>query len=268
MSVAVSAGMGESCPLQQEKDDKELEEWRQEVRAKVTALKCHVMASRGLTPEGNIVAPYSPRILLEAPPNARLLHDADNLDLNAYTESLQNRSKGSSTKDETEYSTEEEEVLPQEPLSLDDVHVRLKEIRVSSSDGQKASASPPSPSKSVHSLNNKSQPSSPSHSPSTCSSSPQSPSTSSPTNLSPSKQSSPNVSDRKSVGGGQTLKLMGVAASNRWRLWRRHLPHRPVTLPPPPEAVREYQEREDVEKTSSASLGAKKSLFQGGKKIR
>nr|XP_027210816.1 rab-3A-interacting protein-like [Penaeus vannamei] len=134
MSVAVAAGMGESCPLQQEKDDKELEEWRQEVRAKVTALKCHVMASRGLTPEGNIVPPYSPRILLEAPPNARLLHDADNLDLNAYTESLQNGSKGSFTKDEIEYNTEEEEVLPQEPLSLDDVHVRLKEIRVSSSD--------------------------------------------------------------------------------------------------------------------------------------
>ncbi|ROT77589.1 putative guanine nucleotide exchange factor for Rab-3A-like [Penaeus vannamei] len=47
--------MGESCPLQQEKDDKELEEWRQEVRAKVTALKCHVMASRGLTPEASKV---------------------------------------------------------------------------------------------------------------------------------------------------------------------------------------------------------------------
>ncbi|XP_042877599.1 guanine nucleotide exchange factor for Rab-3A-like isoform X3 [Penaeus japonicus] len=129
MSVAVSAGMGESCQLQQEKDDKELEEWRQEVRAKVTALKCHVMASRGLTPEGTIVPPYSPRILLEAPPNARLLLDADTLDLDAYTESLQNGSKGSCTKDETEYNTEEEEVLPQEPLSLDDVHVRLKEMR-------------------------------------------------------------------------------------------------------------------------------------------
>ncbi|XP_042877608.1 guanine nucleotide exchange factor for Rab-3A-like isoform X4 [Penaeus japonicus] len=210
MSVAVSAGMGESCQLQQEKDDKELEEWRQEVRAKVTALKCHVMASRGLTPEGTIVPPYSPRILLEAPPNARLLLDADTLDLDAYTESLQNGSKGSCTKDETEYNTEEEEVLPQEPLSLDDVHVRLKEMRVSSSDGQKASVSNPSPSKSVHSLNNKSQPSTPSHS--TYSSSPQSPSTSSPTTLSPSKQSSANASDVNSLAENDYSQVNGVAA--------------------------------------------------------
>lgn len=214
MSVAVSAGMGESCSPQREKDDKELDQWRQDVRAKVTALKCHVMASRGLTPEGTIVAPYSPKILLEAPTNAHLLHNSENLDLEALTESLQNGSKSSSTKQDADYNTEEEEMTSpspsQSPLSLDDVHLRLKEMRVgsSSSDGQKVSS--PSPTKSVNSLTNKSQASSPSHSPSTNSSS----STSSPTTLSPSKQSSTSSSDVNSQSQNSYSYVNGVTTSN------------------------------------------------------
>lgn len=65
----------------------DIDGWRQAVRAKVTTLKCHVMASCGLTSDGHIVAPYSPRLLLDSP-NSRLLLDATSLDLDAYVEAL------------------------------------------------------------------------------------------------------------------------------------------------------------------------------------
>lgn len=65
----------------------DIDGWRQAVRAKVTTLKCHVMASCGLTSDGHIVAPYSPRLLLDSP-NSRLLLDAASLDLDAYVEAL------------------------------------------------------------------------------------------------------------------------------------------------------------------------------------
>ncbi|XP_076062784.1 uncharacterized protein LOC143037953 isoform X2 [Oratosquilla oratoria] len=66
----------------------DLDAWRRDVRAKVTALKCHVMASRGLTPEGHIVPPYSPRVLLASAANAPFLLDAAQLDIENYTELL------------------------------------------------------------------------------------------------------------------------------------------------------------------------------------
>ena len=49
------------------------ENWKRGLRARVTALKCHVMASQGLTPQGQIVPPYNPEVLLKEPQNAVLL---------------------------------------------------------------------------------------------------------------------------------------------------------------------------------------------------
>lgn len=38
------------------------ESWRRGLRARVTALKCHVMASQGLTSDGFVVPAYSPEV--------------------------------------------------------------------------------------------------------------------------------------------------------------------------------------------------------------
>ena len=38
------------------------ESWHCGLRARVTALKCHVMASQGLTPEGLVVPAYNPQV--------------------------------------------------------------------------------------------------------------------------------------------------------------------------------------------------------------
>ncbi|XP_064092054.1 guanine nucleotide exchange factor for Rab-3A-like isoform X2 [Macrobrachium nipponense] len=146
MSVAVSTagggsrgvGSGASPPRDFEDDDGaatqlEMDSWRHDVRAKVTALKCHVMASRGLTPDGRIVAPYSPTLLLEGSQNAAhlILDGAAHFDLaNSFL------GGGGAAKGENGIhhpsSSEEEEgdedaYADDETLSLEDVQFRLQE---------------------------------------------------------------------------------------------------------------------------------------------
>ncbi|XP_018023193.1 rab-3A-interacting protein isoform X3 [Hyalella azteca] len=61
------------------------ESWHWGVRARVTALKCHVMAAQGLTPEGQIGPAYNPDILLSQPQNAKILQQHNNAaDVEAY----------------------------------------------------------------------------------------------------------------------------------------------------------------------------------------
>ncbi|XP_045112645.1 guanine nucleotide exchange factor for Rab-3A-like isoform X3 [Portunus trituberculatus] len=124
MSVVVSAaGMpGSPSASPQEDEASELDGWRQAVRAKVTTLKCHVMASRGLTSDGHIVAPYSPRLLLDAP-NARLLLDAASLDLDAYVEAL-HRADGLLAKGS---GGDQNGTAEEDTVSLDDVQLRLQQ---------------------------------------------------------------------------------------------------------------------------------------------
>lgn len=64
-------------PMGEETSDQE-EGWRRGLRARVTALKCHVMAAQGLTPQGRVVAAYSPDVLLNDPQNASILKQHNN----------------------------------------------------------------------------------------------------------------------------------------------------------------------------------------------
>lgn len=63
-----------------------LDEWRGNIRACVTALKCHIMASKGLTPDGHIIEPYSPDILLKDPQNQIYLKDGNKDEIENYVE--------------------------------------------------------------------------------------------------------------------------------------------------------------------------------------
>nr|XP_053628416.1 guanine nucleotide exchange factor for Rab-3A-like isoform X2 [Cherax quadricarinatus] len=162
MSVAVSAstGLGASRPSQEDHTEvSEVDGWRQDVRAKVTALKCHVMASRGLTSDGHIVAPYSPRLLLDAP-SARLLLDAANLDLEAYAEALQKGAGYLAKADQSQNGSGEEGST--DALSLSEVQFRLQETGVSNGHNTpKISVTPASsPTKSISSSSNRSHSSS------------------------------------------------------------------------------------------------------------
>ncbi|XP_066971606.1 guanine nucleotide exchange factor for Rab-3A-like isoform X4 [Macrobrachium rosenbergii] len=149
MSVAVSTagggsrgvGSGASPPREFEDDDDaatqlEIDSWRHDVRAKVTALKCHVMASRGLTPDGRIVAPYSPALLLEGSQNAAhlILDGAAHFDLANGTASSflgGGPAKGENGMHHPSSSEEEEgdedAYADEETLSLEDVQFRLQE---------------------------------------------------------------------------------------------------------------------------------------------
>ncbi|KAF2356651.1 GDP/GTP exchange factor Sec2 N-terminal [Trinorchestia longiramus] len=61
------------------------ESWHRSVRARVTALKCHVMAAQGLTPEGQVGPAYSADVLLRQPQNANILKQHKNVaDIDAY----------------------------------------------------------------------------------------------------------------------------------------------------------------------------------------
>lgn len=178
MSVAVSTGgvaTGSGAPQDHpasrfpgdDTTESEIDVWRQEVRAKVTALKCHVMASRGLTPDGHIVAPYSPRLLLEGVPNAHLLLDAAHLDFLSETDALHNGpSSFNGVKGENGVahgSSEDEGSLEGETLSLDDVQFRLQDDVVSNGHEESSkltTSSFSSPTKSLSNLPVKSQTSS------------------------------------------------------------------------------------------------------------
>lgn len=184
MSVAVSTGgvaTGSGAPQDHpasrfpgdDTTESEIDVWRQEVRAKVTALKCHVMASRGLTPDGHIVAPYSPRLLLEGVPNAHLLLDAAHLDFLSETDALHNGpSSFNGVKGENgvaHVSSEDEGSLEGETLSLDDVQFRLQDDVVSNGHEESSkltTSSFSSPTKSLSNLPVKSQTSSSNPSPS------------------------------------------------------------------------------------------------------
>lgn len=184
MSVAVSTGgvaTGSGAPQDHpasrfpgdDTTESEIDVWRQEVRAKVTALKCHVMASRGLTPDGHIVAPYSPRLLLEGVPNAHLLLDAAHLDFLSETDALHNGpSSFNGVKGENGVahgSSEDEGSLEGETLSLDDVQFRLQDDVVSNGHEESSkltTSSFSSPAKSLSNLPVKSQTSSSNPSPS------------------------------------------------------------------------------------------------------
>lgn len=184
MSVAVSTGgvaTGSGAPQDHpasrfpgdDTTESEIDVWRQEVRAKVTALKCHVMASRGLTPDGHIVAPYSPRLLLEGVPNAHLLLDAAHLDFLSETDALHNGpSSFNGVKGENGVahgSSEDEGSLEGETLSLDDVQFRLQDDVVSNGHEESSkltTSSFSSPTKSLSNLPVKSQTSSSNPSPS------------------------------------------------------------------------------------------------------
>lgn len=123
--MAVSAGLAGAGEGGGGGEMSEMCGWRQEVRAKVTALKCHVMASRGLTSDGHIVAPYSPHLLL----------DAANLDLEAYAEALQNGGLLGTPKEPAQPdpsppdpgTTPEPAANLSNSVSINDVHLRLKE---------------------------------------------------------------------------------------------------------------------------------------------
>nr|XP_045606138.1 guanine nucleotide exchange factor for Rab-3A-like isoform X1 [Procambarus clarkii] len=163
MSVAVSTSTGLGGSRLPQEDDSliaEVDGWRQDVRAKVTALKCHVMASRGLTSDGHIVAPYSPRLLMEAP-NSRLLLDAANLDLEAYAEALQ-KGAGYLAKAEQAARNGSSEEGPADALSLSEVQFRLQENGVSNGhETPKISVTPASsPTKSISSVSARSHASS------------------------------------------------------------------------------------------------------------
>lgn len=137
----------------------DIDGWRQAVRAKVTTLKCHVMASRGLTSDGHIVSPYSPRLLLDAP-NSRLLLDAASLDLDAYVEAL-HRADGLLGK---AGSGDSGDATSGDDVSLGDVQLRLQQEGVNNSHTSPSATSP------VKSLSNgtttpKSPPPSPAPSP-------------------------------------------------------------------------------------------------------
>ncbi|KAK4293431.1 hypothetical protein Pmani_033872 [Petrolisthes manimaculis] len=160
MSVAVSTGLAGAGEGGGGGEMSEMCGWRQEVRAKVTALKCHVMASRGLTTDGHIVAPYSPHLLL----------DAANLDFEAYAEVLQNGgilSTTTTTTNTTKESTSPDpDTCPESPsqlstVSVNDVHLRL-ETPTPKTTTQKTSSTNDSPTKSS---SPSSQQPSPGHSP-------------------------------------------------------------------------------------------------------
>ncbi|RXG61620.1 Guanine nucleotide exchange factor for Rab-3A [Armadillidium vulgare] len=67
-------------------EDISIDEWRGSIRACVTALKCHIMASKGLTPDGHIIEPYSPDILLKDPQNQIYLKDGNKEEIENYVE--------------------------------------------------------------------------------------------------------------------------------------------------------------------------------------
>lgn len=124
----------------------DIDGWRQAVRAKVTTLKCHVMASRGLTSDGHIVAPYSPRLLLDSP-NARLLLDAASLDLDAYVEAL-HRADGLLGKTDGDSgggginNGGGEGTVPGDDVSLGDVQLRLQQESLTNGHTTPAATSP------------------------------------------------------------------------------------------------------------------------------
>ena len=107
MSMAITGGVTSTLP-----EDEEIVEWQRSVRARVTALKCHVMASQGLTPDGDIIQPYSADTLLKMNSNATLLAGVDEDVINAYVSSAMKKVK-------------EKDKKPDSPAELSPEDVRL-----------------------------------------------------------------------------------------------------------------------------------------------
>lgn len=91
-----------------------LDEWRKNTRAHVTVIKCHIMASQGLTPEGDIIDPYPPDILLKSKENDKYLKDVDKEELDSYIASASSKLPAG-------------DHCLQSDLRLDDVNVNIDE---------------------------------------------------------------------------------------------------------------------------------------------
>ena len=64
----------------------DLEKWKKDIQSKVTALKCHLLATKGLTLHGEIGDVYSPKKLLEEEINFNKLNEEEKKEILLYVE--------------------------------------------------------------------------------------------------------------------------------------------------------------------------------------